>query len=714
MPEGVLSQQEKVLYYISHLRSYLNMEAIFSDETENYVQPNEPMAGDIVTIHLRTARGNVDGVSLHWIAAAEARVIPMTKVTAEVTPQAPVSGMFDFYSVSVTASPPKISYFFSLEKQSRVYYYNKCGVSPDADPSYHFSLITDFVTPDWAKGAVMYQIYVDRFRNACPENDVTNNEYVYLGKAAKRMEKWDAPTEQEDICNFYGGDLQGVMEKLDYLADLGVEVLYFNPVFVSPSNHKYDIQDYDHVDPHLAVIKRDGGEPLRFEKFQNRYATRYIRRTTDQENLEASNAYLAELIEAAHAKGIKVILDGVFNHCGAFNKWLDKESFYSGRGYPIGAYRRKQSPYHHYFKWYDSNWPNNDCYDCWWGHDNHPKLNYEASEELYQYMLGVARKWVSPPLNADGWRLDVAADLGSAEEFNHQFWKDFRKAVKQGNPSAIILAEHYGDPYRWLQGDEWDTIMNYDAFMEPITWFLTGMEKHSEAYDAGKLNNAMAFEEAMRYHMARMNIHALQTAMNELSNHDHSRFLTRTNRTVGRLHTKGAEAADSGVNAAVMMEAVVFQMTWPGAPTIYYGDEAGLTGWTDPDNRRTYPWGRENKALLEFYRECVWRRRENEALRSGSLLFLYTDYGILSYGRWNTQEKIAVILNNNDMPKRLKIPVWKMECALNGEMELLIGAAGGSWWRANARYPVADGILSLELDAFGCMILRETETALRG
>ena len=147
-----------------------------------------------------------------------------------------------------------------------------------------------------------------------------------------------------------------------------------------------------------------------------------------------------------------------------------------------------------------------------------------------------------------------------------------------------MLAEHYGDPTEWLKGDQWDTVMNYDAFMEPLTWFLTGVEKHSDEYRGDLIGNADAFFGSMRHYMTRFNTQSLQVAMNELSNHDHSRFLTRTNHQVGRISSRGADAANEGVNKNLFRMAVLMQMTWPGAPTIYYGDEAGLCGWTDPDS----------------------------------------------------------------------------------------------------------------------------------
>ena len=287
-----------------------------------------------------------------------------------------------------------------------------------------------------------------------------------------------------DVREFYGGDLQGVLDKMDYLQELGVEVIYFNPLFVSPSNHKYDIQDYDYIDPHLGKIVSDEGELLPDGQRENRFASRYIDRVTNKANLEASNEMFAQVVAEAHRRGMRVILDGVFNHCGSFNKWMDRERIYEPQpDYPKGAYVSKESPYNSFFLFHDARnelWPYNGTYDGWWGHDTLPKLNYEDSPKLVEYIMKIARKWVSPPYNADGWRLDVAADLGHSPEYNHQFWREFRRNVKEANPNAIILAEHYGDPKSWLKGDQWDTVMNYDAFMEPVTWFLTGMEKHSD------------------------------------------------------------------------------------------------------------------------------------------------------------------------------------------------------------------------------------------
>lgn len=675
---------------------YLNYDAIFSDETENYRYPSVPVSGKNFTITLRVGKDNIDSAYICYGCC----YVKMQKNHS--------TDFFDYYEGTFICDSEPMNYYFQIICDGRTYFYNKAGVVKDINSEYNFTILPDFSTPSWAKGAVMYQIYVDRFYNGDKSNDVVTNEYEYLGLKSKHIEDWDTPLENMDVCNFYGGDLQGVIDKMDYLSDLGIDAIYFNPIFVSPSNHKYDIQDYEHIDPHYGVIVTKTGSPLSNEDKDNKNATLYIARTTDPKNLEASDQLLAKLIGIAHSKDIKVILDGVFNHCGAFNKWLDREGFYEKNGYPVGAYASENSPYHNFFNWTGGQWPNNEHYSSWWDHPNHPKLNYEHSDELYTYIMNIARKWVSPPYNADGWRLDVAADLGLSKEFNMKFWRDFRKVVKNANPNAVIIAEHYGDPKDWLMGDQWDTVMNYDAFMEPITWFLTGMEKHSEKADIHKYNNAGDFEASMQYYTSRFSNESLNVAMNQLSNHDHSRFLTRTNRKTGRLHTSGTFEADTGINLGIMKEAITFQMTWPGAPTIYYGDEIGMTGWTDPDNRRPFRWNDMNEDILSYHKCLINIRHSREIFKSGSLDYLYMGYGLICYGRWNKNDYGTVILNNQYKATDISVPVWRLGAKNGDTMISLVISNMTTFVQNNTVYIVKNGCIKVSLPPFSsCVIAKK-------
>ena len=624
--------------------SHTVLSAIFSDETPVFRFPTEPDPGDTVTIRLRVARNSAKRVIMLYESLTMGTLMVRTRS----------DDYFDYYEAGIVCTTSEVIYRFLIECEddTRIAF-DKVGArvlegdSQDFNPDYAFRFMPGFHVPEWAKGAVQYQIFTDRFCNGDPTNDVCDNEYYYIVGHAKHTADWDAPPSDTDIRSFYGGDLQGIMDKLDYLQGLGVEVLYLNPIFVSPSSHKYDCQDYEHIDPHFGVITDDIEHSMQMWEKHNGYAPRYIRRVTSMENLEKSDILFASLCQELHRRGMRIILDGVFNHCGSFNKWMDHEGIYLGKaGFQPGAFQSVHSPYRSYFHFNDSGNGRSPAYEGWWGYSTLPKLNYEDSPDLCEEILKIAEKWLSPPYSIDGWRLDVAADLGHSTEFNHSFWQKFRERVKAVNPDALILAEHYGDPSPWLRGNEWDTVMNYDAFMEPVTWFLTGMEKHSDAYRDDLYQNGTAFFGIMNDKMARFKYPSLMCAMNELSNHDHSRFLTRTNRMIGRITTLGSMAAGAGINKGVFREAVTIQMTWPGAPTVYYADEAGQVGWTDPDDRRTYPWGHEDQSLIALHRDLIHLRRELPVLRSGCLKQLLADYGRIAYARFDESQRCIIAVNN--------------------------------------------------------------------
>ena len=365
--------------YIAAMRPVFNRRALFTDTSAEYVIPEEPACFSEVTIRFRTARNNVDRVFL--VCGGQKHL--MVRVESK--------NDFDYYAYVMRLDDQKVSYYFEVQTGRITGIFDMRGLVQEVNEYYDFIIIPGFHTPDWAKGAVMYQIYTDRFCNGDSSNDVLTNEYCYIGEPVHRVEDWGRYPAQMDVREFYGGDLQGVLDKMDYLQDLGVEVIYFNPLFVSPSNHKYDIQDYDYIDPHYGKIVDDGGEVLPDGVTDNSQATKYKKRTTGLKNLEASNELFIKLVEELHRRGMKVILDGVFNHCGSFNKWMDRERIYEGeKDYEPGAYISADSPYRSYFRFFKEgpeNWPYNGNYDGWWGHDTLPKLNYEDSVKLENYIL---------------------------------------------------------------------------------------------------------------------------------------------------------------------------------------------------------------------------------------------------------------------------------------------------------------------------------------
>ena len=277
----------------------MNKAALFCDGTEGYVYPPEPKENELVTFRFRTAKDDADRVGL------------VTSADTYVMEKECTQGEFDYYTFEVRLGAEPFRYCFEVQSGTEKYYYGRCGISREILEYYNFVVVPGFSTPDWAKGAVMYQIFTDRFYNGDKSNDVETNEYYYIGDYSRRVTNWDKYPANMGVREFYGGDLQGVMDKLDYLQELGVEVVYFNPLFVSPSNHKYDIQDYDYIDPHYGKIVDDGGEVLPDGVTDNSQATKYKKRTTGLKNLEASNELFIKLVEELHRRGMKVILDGV-------------------------------------------------------------------------------------------------------------------------------------------------------------------------------------------------------------------------------------------------------------------------------------------------------------------------------------------------------------------------------------------------------------------
>ena len=376
-----MTKAMKTQLFIDNLTTIFNPQALFSDGTAQYRIPPEPKANESVKLRFRTGRENIDRVVL--VVCTDTR-IEMKKVYND--------RLFDYYESTVELSDKMIDYYFEVTSGTVTVYYNSVGVCSGVEPYYNFTITPSFHTPDWAKGAIFYQIYVDRFYNGDRSNDVEKDEYVYIGEGTDKVTDWFKYPAAMGVREFYGGDIAGVWQKLDYLQELGVDAIYFNPIFVSPSNHKYDIQDYDYIDPHFGKIVKDEGEVLHRDEngnlmcdgtYPNKYATKYVCRVTDKENLEASNRFFAEFVEEVHKRGMKVILDGVFNHCGSFNKWLDRECIYEdAEGYEKGAYISADSPYRTFFRFNEDMWPYNYHYDGWWGHDTLPKLNYEDSPLL--------------------------------------------------------------------------------------------------------------------------------------------------------------------------------------------------------------------------------------------------------------------------------------------------------------------------------------------
>ncbi|MUG87797.1 alpha-glycosidase [Paenibacillus timonensis] len=565
---------------------------------------NWTYAYDNRTLHLRLRAKKNDltevyafvGDKYMWDQSKE--LIPMTLMISDE--------MFDYWECAYQPPLRRTRYGFLLKSGEEQIWMTESEFTKErpAGPERLFEFpfinpIDVFTPPAWVKDAIFYQIFPERFANGDPSND------------PKGALPWGGKPERD---NFFGGDLQGVIDHLDHLSELGITGIYFTPVFEATTNHKYDTADYMKIDPHFGDIST-----------------------------------IKKLVQACHERGIKVLFDAVFNHSGkTFAPFVDvmekgeksryKDWFYV-REYPLQV--KDGVP----------------TYDTFAFEPLMPKLNTE-NPEVKEYLLKVAEFWIKE-VGIDGWRLDVA------NEVDHAFWRDFRKTVKTANPDAYILGEIWHESSGWLQGDQFDAVMNY-PFTEAVLDFVV----------RGTLD-AEGFANAIGKQLSRYPLQASEVAFNLLDSHDTPRLLTLCKD-----------------NKAQMKLAALFQFTYSGTPCIYYGDEVGLDGGQDPDCRKCMEWDpkRQDRDLFAFYQKLIAVRKQLAPLRTGSLKFLLAEKegSKLAYERVLNGEKVLVLLNNYDAGQILEVP-----------------AAGQAWRDAfsGQTYGTNDGKLAVKLPAYGYAVL---------
>ena len=457
--------------------------------------------------------------------------------------------------------------------------------------------------PDWFGRGVSYQIFPDRFcRSRVPDPaGLVGDRTVH--------ENWQdtpefRPDERGEIRNrdFFGGDLAGIISKLDYLKSLGVTTLYLNPIFEAASNHRYNTADYMAIDPMLGT----------------------------EEDFRA-------LCREAHARGMRVLLDGVFNHTGSASRYFNADGFYP----ELGAAQSKDSPY---YNWYHfTHWP--DSYDAWWGIKTLPAV--EENQASYRDFIirsedSVVRHWLR--CGADGWRLDVA------DELPDDFIAELRQAMDAEKPDCLLLGEVWEDGSnkiaydrrrKYLLGRETHGLMNYPFRTAALDWLCGG--------------DAAAFRESMEQLRENYPSPAFYSAMNFLSTHDTPRILTllggeptpadKAERAAAQLSPAGRELA----RRRLMLGALLLY-TFPGSPTVYYGDEAGMEGYEDPLNRRTFPWGQEDEGLLRWYRRLGQLRGGRPSLQRGDICYLYADGSGLALRRQWDGEVTTAAMNSGKEP----------------------------------------------------------------
>ena len=460
----------------------------------------------------------------------------------------------------------------------------------------------DFHTPEWLRGGIIYQIFPDRFASSGTKKQNVPSDRVL--RTDRDGDPYWIPTAEGKVLNndYFGGDLNGIEQKLGYLKSLGVTCIYLNPIFEAQSNHRYDTANYEKIDSMLGTEKD-----------------------------------FKSLCESAKKLGIRIMLDGVFSHTGDDSRYFNRYSRYDS----LGAYQSKESPYYGWYKF--NKWP--DDYESWWGIEILPEVN-EDNSDFIEYITGkngIARKWLK--LGASGWRLDVA------DELPDEFLDEFRKAVKEEKADGLVLGEvwedasnksSYGKLRRYLLGKQLDSVMNY-PFAGAVIDFIR---------DA----NAELFASRVMSILENYPKEVLDVLMNHLSTHDTMRAITAlagencAYRDRKWQSTHSLDEREYHYGMKLLMAASAMQFALPGVPAIYYGDEAGMQGYKDPFNRRCYPWGKENGELVEWYKKLGKIRNENRVFKDGRFEILSAVAGCVAFSRKNDDEAILVISNSNPHP----------------------------------------------------------------
>ncbi|OCL27915.1 hypothetical protein U472_01555 [Orenia metallireducens] len=665
-------------------------EAVYHQPYGNYAYP---IADDKLFIQLRAKKGDLKKVHVvyderfrDWDSSSPRFTLKLDRYSSDE--------FFDYFRAEMQFSKKRFKYYFLLDDGTEQFYYSSYGFAKDVidyNGCFQYTYICEkdyFDIPSWVKDAVFYQIFPDRFCNG--NSNINPDNLTDWGE----MPKW---------CSFYGGDLAGIIQKLDYLGELGITAIYLTPVFKSSTNHKYNTIDYMEIDPEFGDIDT-----------------------------------CKELVNQAHQRGIKIIFDGVFNHTSdeffAFQDIIEKgeDSKYKDwyyiydfpvkkapsltreianeviekllqpdpisldglkeeivvqlqieskedRDYVLGLvdYLIEQSNKGEDISKLDSHelwkraaevdelakiiYPNYETFanGVW----KMPKLK-TANPEVREYLLEVARYWIED-IGIDGWRLDVA------DEVDHYFWREFRKVVKEANPEAYIVGEVWNDATPWLGGEEFDGVMNY-LFATSVWDFF-----------CRRKINVNTFEDRLSKVRTLYKLPAQLASLNLVDSHDTERVLTISDGDKERQRL-----------------AVAFQMTYIGAPMVYYGDELAMEGGSDPDCRRTMIWDekKQDREMFDWYKNLIVIRKDNPALRTGDFTLIKKDAinNIYAFTRKKGNNQLLIIFNNSNLVTQLEFDLEELNIDTSLFIELL----------SNKEYQVEDNKIKINLEGYSVAILK--------
>ncbi|MBA3531799.1 MAG: maltodextrin glucosidase [Ardenticatenales bacterium] len=560
------------------------IDSVHHDSSAFYVTIKGTRIGDKGTVRLRAGLdAPIERLFVRTTPDGEQAMTPMRRVD--------VDAICQWWEAEMLLLMPLTHYRFLLVTSDGGWWLTAEGMQRHTPTDANdFKLLANYHAPNWVRDAIFYQIFPDRFADGDPTNNVRSNEYSVYGFPTIARKWGELPQKLTGGREFFGGDLQGVIERLPYLEALGITALYLNPIFTAPSNHKYDIADYEKVDPHL------GGDT----------ALSALRRALDEH-------------------GMHLILDIVPNHCGALHPWF------------IEAQGNSQAPTADFFTF---NRATGD-YACWFAVPSLPKLNYQSERlraRMYAGQDAIMRRWMRAPYRIDGWRIDVANMLARQGEsqLGHKIGRGIRRAIKEENPDAYLLGENFFDATEHLQGNELDANMNYRGFGYPLLHWLAGYDNAAFGGAAWSVPYPLPTEAMVAQWQTFMAAVPWQIALQQLNllgSHDTARFFTFLGEDMARARA-----------------AVTVLFAFPGVPSVYYGDEIGLAGGNDPDCRRCMPWGPEawNEEMLEMYQALIRLRRASPALRWGGYQLLHAAGESVAFQREAAEERILVVARRGE------------------------------------------------------------------
>lgn len=558
--------------------------------TVDYLSNPYPKLGEKIEIKLHiAAMAPVQKIVLRTCPNGEQQFTAMQK--------AEVKGNTQIWISELKINEPMVPYRFGILTKKAIYWFNASGISQQEPFSmFDFKILADFHPISWLRNAVFYQIFPDRFANGDQSNDPIMQKLGFKD-LTRTTYGWGqpAPKGEKNMLAFYGGDLQGVIQKLNHLQILGVNAIYLNPIFTAFSNHRYDVTDYEHVDPVL------GGDEA-----------------------------LIALKKKLNNLKMHLILDIVPNHCGYGHPWFQK------------ALQDPKSTEANFF--YFDKHP--DQYESWMGHNLLPKFNYASKElriRMYLASDSVFKRWLNPPFSADGWRVDVANMLGrrNGEQHDRQLLPEIRNAVKEISSDTYLIGENFYEAASQLQGDGWDGVMNYAGFCTPLLYWLTDYQLDalgwSDTFGTAEPWSTEILVKTWQDHLAAIPWQIALQQFNVLDSHDTPRIKTMLNGN-DNLHRL----------------AIVLQFTFPGVPCVYYGDEIGLMDEEEFGSRNCMQWDQSkwNQSLFTFYKSLIEFRKNSDILKEGSFQVLYFNEDVLVFQRYLQKRHIIITANRSNKMKK--------------------------------------------------------------